>query len=145
MSFRQLYRSLQRELAIINENTHTRNVAKDLERKTALLQYKRLQNSREGKSIQEVEKQLEQLNKNKPEVPSLDNTFIKEIVQEDSESELPYIKLNNLSNITAFLRSQRTYTELLERYNPGLTMSQEENVRRTANRVGLFVPENEKK
>lgn len=52
------------------------------------------------------------------------------------------MSLRNLHNIGTFLRSQRVYSELVERYNPGLTMEQNENVRRTANRVGLGVPDN---
>lgn len=44
------------------------------------------------------------------------------------------------SDVLLFLRSQRKYTELLERYNPGATMSQAERNRLTARRVGLNLP-----
>lgn len=40
----------------------------------------------------------------------------------------------------AFLRAQRTYTALLERYNPGMGMGEDERVRLTARRVGMNLP-----
>ncbi|KAK7744382.1 hypothetical protein SLS62_010171 [Diatrype stigma] len=39
-----------------------------------------------------------------------------------------------------YLRSQRQYTTLLERYNPGMGMDEEERVRLTAKRVGMDLP-----
>ncbi|KAF4979310.1 hypothetical protein FZEAL_4451 [Fusarium zealandicum] len=40
----------------------------------------------------------------------------------------------------AYLRSQRLYATLLERYNPGMGMDEEERVRLTARRVGMDLP-----
>jgi hypothetical protein len=40
----------------------------------------------------------------------------------------------------AYLRSQRMYATLLERYNPGMEMDEEERVRLTARRVGMDLP-----
>jgi len=40
-----------------------------------------------------------------------------------------------------YLKAQRTYGALLERYNPGADMSEEERVRLTARRVGMDMPE----
>lgn len=39
-----------------------------------------------------------------------------------------------------YLRAQRMYTTLLERYNPGMNMGEEERVRLTARRVGMELP-----
>ncbi|KAF2163273.1 hypothetical protein M409DRAFT_57566 [Zasmidium cellare ATCC 36951] len=39
-----------------------------------------------------------------------------------------------------YLVSQRIYTTLLERYNPGMNMTEEERVRLTARRVGMDLP-----
>ncbi|KAI1402750.1 hypothetical protein F4819DRAFT_485227 [Hypoxylon fuscum] len=39
-----------------------------------------------------------------------------------------------------YLRAQRQYTTLLERYNPGMGMDEEERVRLTARRVGMDLP-----
>jgi ATP synthase assembly factor FMC1 len=40
-----------------------------------------------------------------------------------------------------YLKAQRTYTTLIERYNPGMTMTDEDRVRMTARRVGMDLPE----
>lgn len=40
----------------------------------------------------------------------------------------------------AYVRAQRTYVTLLERYNPGMGMDEEERVRLTARRVGMDLP-----
>ncbi|EHA48588.1 hypothetical protein MGG_00812 [Pyricularia oryzae 70-15] len=40
----------------------------------------------------------------------------------------------------AYFSAQRTYTALLERYNPGMGMDEEERVRLTARRVGMDLP-----
>jgi ATP synthase assembly factor FMC1, mitochondrial len=42
--------------------------------------------------------------------------------------------------MVAYLRAQRTYATLLERYNPGMGMDEEERVRLTARRVGMDLP-----
>lgn len=43
--------------------------------------------------------------------------------------------------LVAYLKSQRQYATLLERYNPGMDMSETERVRLTARRVGMDLPE----
>ena len=40
-----------------------------------------------------------------------------------------------------YAKAQRVYTTLLERYNPGMGMDEEERVRLTMRRVGMEVPE----
>lgn len=40
-----------------------------------------------------------------------------------------------------YLAAQRMYTTLVERYNPGMNMSEEERVRLTARRVGMDLPD----
>ncbi|KAI9067622.1 hypothetical protein FKP32DRAFT_1563474 [Trametes sanguinea] len=47
---------------------------------------------------------------------------------------------HDMRNVVTFMRSQRTYRELLERYNPLLGLSTEERVKKTAHRVGLDMP-----
>ncbi|QLG72505.1 hypothetical protein HG535_0D02130 [Zygotorulaspora mrakii] len=46
----------------------------------------------------------------------------------------------HFKDVASFLTNQREYDELIERYNPGTKLSQEEIVKRTAERVGLNVP-----
>ncbi|KAH9938444.1 uncharacterized protein B0H18DRAFT_967219 [Fomitopsis serialis] len=47
---------------------------------------------------------------------------------------------HDLANAVTFMRSQRMYKILLERYNPLHDMSTEERVKATARRVGLDMP-----
>ncbi|KAI1410693.1 hypothetical protein F5Y13DRAFT_167161 [Hypoxylon sp. FL1857] len=42
--------------------------------------------------------------------------------------------------LVQYLKAQRQYTTLLERYNPGMNMDEEERVRLTARRVGMDLP-----
>ncbi|KAM3553486.1 hypothetical protein ARSEF4850_006894 [Beauveria asiatica] len=44
------------------------------------------------------------------------------------------------AELAAYLRAQRTYATLLERYNPGMGMDETERVRLTARRVGMDLP-----
>ncbi|KAH6633417.1 hypothetical protein C7974DRAFT_412412 [Boeremia exigua] len=39
-----------------------------------------------------------------------------------------------------YLHAQRTYATLIERYNPGMGMSEEERVRLSARRIGMNLP-----
>lgn len=50
-------------------------------------------------------------------------------------------KIQLAQQILTYTRAQRTYVELLERYNPGWTdVDQQERVRLTARRVGMDMP-----
>lgn len=40
-----------------------------------------------------------------------------------------------------YMKAQRMYATLLERYNPGMSMDEEERVRLTARRVGMELPQ----
>ena len=40
-----------------------------------------------------------------------------------------------------YIKAQRMYVTLLERYNPGMSIDEEEKVRLTARRVGMDLPE----
>ena len=40
-----------------------------------------------------------------------------------------------------YFKAQRMYATLVERYNPGMNMDEEERVRLTARRVGMDLPE----
>lgn len=45
----------------------------------------------------------------------------------------------------AYMRAQRTYVTLLERYNPGMGMDEAERVRLSARRIGVELPTEYKK
>ncbi|KIW02367.1 uncharacterized protein PV09_06189 [Verruconis gallopava] len=49
-------------------------------------------------------------------------------------------RIQEAEQFIQYLRAQRQYTTLLERYNPGANMDEEERVRLTARRVGMEMP-----
>lgn len=49
-------------------------------------------------------------------------------------------RVQEAEQFVQYARAQRMYATLLERYNPGMEMDQEERVRLTARRVGLNLP-----
>lgn len=51
-------------------------------------------------------------------------------------------KLEKADQFIRYARAQRVYATLVERYNPGMEMDQEERVRLTARRVGMDLPDN---
>lgn len=52
----------------------------------------------------------------------------------------PQRRLQEAEQHVQYLKAQRMYTTLLERYNPGMDMSDEERVRLSARRVGMNLP-----
>lgn len=55
-------------------------------------------------------------------------------------SAAPALALARGRQYLAYLRAQRDYAALVERYNPGMGMDEEERVRLTARRVGMNLP-----
>lgn len=55
-----------------------------------------------------------------------------------SESATP---IEQAEQFLQYVKAQRMYATLLERYNPGMNMEEEERVRLTARRVGMDLPE----
>lgn len=49
-------------------------------------------------------------------------------------------RLEEAEQYIHYLKAQRMYTTLLERYNPGMNMDEEERVKMTARRVGMELP-----
>lgn len=139
MSVRQLYKRIYKEFFIINRKSCEAQSKKELERQRAKLQYEKFQLIRAKKSTKHLDELLENLGEGVKKMPKVKSQELKGLVKEGQQDP---VSLRNLHNIGTFLRSQRVYSELVERYNPGLTMEQNENVRRTANRVGLGVPDN---
>ncbi|EEQ29359.1 conserved hypothetical protein [Microsporum canis CBS 113480] len=56
------------------------------------------------------------------------------------DSNAAWAQLEEAEQFTQYIRAQRQYVTLLERYNPGADMDQEERVRLTARRVGMSLP-----
>ncbi|CAG8239589.1 unnamed protein product [Penicillium salamii] len=51
------------------------------------------------------------------------------------------LRVQEAEQLAQYARAQRTYCELLERYNPGMSMDEEEKIRLTARRVGFDLPD----
>ena len=49
-------------------------------------------------------------------------------------------KIQEAEQFIQYVQAQRMYATLIERYNPGMDMSEEERVRLTARRVGMNLP-----
>lgn len=132
--FKRLYKQLHKELVASHRKSYSDRWKHDLEKNRARLVYTKLQLIKSKRPYGEVEAQIKALGSGKIEYPPLKTDAARELIELDDD-------IANLENVVTFLRSQRVYNDLLERYNPGLTMSQEDNVRKTANMVGLAVPE----
>ncbi|KAF2153836.1 hypothetical protein K461DRAFT_292546 [Myriangium duriaei CBS 260.36] len=50
------------------------------------------------------------------------------------------VHIAELEQFVQYARAQRMYTTLLERYNPGMNMNEEDRVRLTARQVGMDLP-----
>lgn len=76
-----------------------------------------------------------------------DSKSLRSILQNDIKWEKKVAQGQNVDeifehalDIIKFLDNQREYEELVDRYNPGTKLTQDEKVKRTANVVGLDVP-----
>ena len=137
--FKQVYKQLYKELLVTHRGIWKLRWAKEVEKRKAHLHYLRLQQIRKRESTEKIDKDLEEILNEKESTQPLNTEVVRELVQQTEPTQMG---LNNLRNITLFLNSQRNYSELLERYNPGLSMTQEDNVRKAARRVGMMIPEN---
>lgn len=57
-----------------------------------------------------------------------------------SSSEYHLARRQEAEQFVQFLKAQRMYKTLLDRYNPGMGMDETERVRLTARRVGMDMP-----
>ncbi|KAI4231396.1 MAG: hypothetical protein LQ349_005634 [Xanthoria aureola] len=51
------------------------------------------------------------------------------------------LEMDQAEQYVHYAKAQRMYTTLLEKYNPGMEMDEEERVRLTARRVGMDLPD----
>lgn len=51
------------------------------------------------------------------------------------------LRIQEAEQLAKYARAQRSYSALLERYNPGMNLDEEERIRLTARRVGMDLPE----
>jgi ATP synthase assembly factor FMC1 len=58
----------------------------------------------------------------------------------DGSAQYSLARRQETEQVVQYLKAQRVYNTLLERYNPGMTMEDEERTRLTARRVGMEMP-----
>ncbi|MCJ1300075.1 hypothetical protein MMC08_002869 [Hypocenomyce scalaris] len=58
-----------------------------------------------------------------------------------SSQDSATLQVEQAEQYIQFMKAQRMYATLLERYNPGMSMDEEEKVKLTARRVGMDLPE----
>ncbi|AET38806.1 Fmc1p Ecym_3315 [Eremothecium cymbalariae DBVPG len=154
------YRPLIRALVKASKRSHIEQIKQDIKKEITVLTYKKIQTVREQADMKDsneklnllklshsLSKQIEDL---KSQDPSKSKKLffyphskeLRSIIMSDPVSRGVFEKrLEHLMDVAAFVKNQMEYDILIDRYNPGLGMSQEEKVRRTANKVGLQVPE----
>lgn len=133
MKWKSLVKQLNQELRVAQRKVAACRESMDYEKRKARLAYEKFRLITERKPFHNIELELANLASGKTtSVPSA-NTRAKLLLKSSND-------INNLKNVVHYLRSLRVYDELLERYNPGISMSQEDNIKKTANMVGLQVP-----
>ncbi|KAF1935096.1 hypothetical protein EJ02DRAFT_295052, partial [Clathrospora elynae] len=60
--------------------------------------------------------------------------------EDPSSSGKTQSQIQQAEQFVQYVQAQRTYATLLERYNPGMGMTEEERVRLSARRVGMNLP-----
>ena len=56
------------------------------------------------------------------------------------DGSLTSVRLQEAEQFAQYVQAQRMYATLVERYNPGMNMTEEDRVRLTARRVGMDLP-----
>lgn len=134
--FKKMYGALEKSVAA-GHQTHMKEI---LKKQDALIQYKRMQYVNAGKQLtaEEDAKLADDVRASfASKMPQLDVQLLEHLNREEHHP----VEQEHVVNITTFVDSQREYVELLERYNPGISMRQTDKVKKTARRVGLDVPE----
>lgn len=85
-----------------------------------------------------LHQQLRAIFRSSPVTSSQSNALPFSIPKTDEERTL---RVQEADQFAQYARAQRVYSDLLERYNPGMSMDEEEKIRLTARRVGFDLPE----
>ncbi|KAH3901257.1 uncharacterized protein SCODWIG_02777 [Saccharomycodes ludwigii] len=160
------YKKLLKNLVHANKKSRIHQLQEENKKKIAMLTYQRINLVRQN-SVNSLDPKLKlknvqllsALNKKVDILKTLDpakdksllfcplsSKFKKLLVSSSSQNSPVNIshRIKHLNEIADFVKNQSEYDQLLERYNPGMTMSQEENVKRTAAKVGLQIPHTDK-
>lgn len=157
MSLIPTYRSLVRSIVKFERPNAIEQLKKIQKQEIARLTYKKIQLVRDQLKYKGDTQKLKELNKDmilltsrvdhlKKQSPAQDKSTLfmrdRDVIREQVLTRLKDDRfVTHLKNIEMFFTNQREYEELIDRYNPGKRLSQEEKVKRTANKVGLEVPD----
>ncbi|KAK8069839.1 hypothetical protein PG994_006455 [Apiospora phragmitis] len=61
-------------------------------------------------------------------------------LQQQQQQQHPSVAAEQADQFVQYIQAQRQYVTLIERYNPGMGMDEEERTRLTARRVGMDLP-----
>lgn len=132
--WKKLTKELHHELKQAHKKVTASRQMLNYEKQKARLTYEKFRLITERKPFEDIDRQLANLAEGKASPEAIETSNLKKLFKSSNDT-------NNLKNVVHYLKNQRKYDELLTRYNPGLSGSQEENVRKSANRVGLQAPE----
>ncbi|AQZ09393.1 FMC1 (YIL098C) [Zygosaccharomyces parabailii] len=152
----QAYRALVKATVRADRAARIAQRLADKKQQLALLTYRRMNVAREQakkdidiptkmkllKDMSSLTKRVELLKRREPQNDKSllfvqDTKILRDQVSNAKEKR----HIQHLKDVAAFINNQREYNELIERYNPGANMSQEERVKLTANRVGFNIPQ----
>lgn len=133
---RGLYKRLLRELSRHAKEAATIQNAQDAKRIEALQKYRLMQEKKSGGKPDPVSLISTSSPKNRRDLPLQQAEALRTQFQTGTEYDLVFGE-----EVLQYLIHQRTYKELLRRYNPGIDVDSEENMRKTAHRVGLQLPQ----
>lgn len=154
------YKALIKALVRSSRRARIAQAAEDNKRQITLLTYKKINAVRQQAQEKDAKSKIKlipQIGALTKKIESLKNqdpakfkkflfygnvSQLREALLRDAQPETLIKRMEHIRDLAGFVQNQLEYEQLVERYNPGLNMSQNENVKRTAARVGLHVPEN---
>lgn len=114
MSFSTLYKTLQKELCIIQKKAFEVHAAKEVEHAKAKLQYQKIQLIKQRLPTTDIDQQISHLQQKGLEAPKFDSTLLKQLVKQQENTHdvdlpalsahLAKVKLQQLQNFSTFLR-----------------------------------------
>lgn len=141
MGIQKAYKHLHQQLLVNVKASTKKQSAEELKKRVALLKYQKVNamKTKQTDKLIEIDNELKiiESNTNDPQV-QLDAKLVEGLKIKDESSNH---NINHINDVANFLSFQRTYQELIERYNPGLRMTQEDKIKKTAHKVGFELPE----
>lgn len=138
---RVLYRRLYRELSFQSLEASEKQNSHEDKRKKTLEEYKKRAKAGVSNNPDALNREIEENNgsgasRRMKLGPLYNSTALREIFLNSKPEDLEYG-----NEVLQYLKAQRTYKLLLDRYNPGATMEDDERIRLSARRVGLALPD----